>query len=380
LHFDVDHAELVRALKVAAGTCSRRPTLPVLGGVKIEAAGWGRPVTITTTDLELTSTTRLDSSLVVDTGAVVVPLRELAATLKGRQPKGTLARLELDQEAGLLRMHAGGLHAALHVNALEDYPTLRGEVSEGEVRVTSDLGLLGTWARRVLPATSGDEARPVLTAVQVKRDQGTLTATATDSYRLHTYQTEQLDDSAFCFLLPARALTLVKQAIALYKATEGGAWWHGTGTDTHGTGEVRVQVGPSMFWARAIEGEFPSTWERLIPTMTGDVPTIDVTDGAAAAAAIVASFGREPIILEASGATIAASCKRQDIGKVEAELPGLKLAGYTPFTPTSFKPLYLRELLAAVDHGTMQLRDSLKPALVTDGNGFRGLIMPVRIP
>lgn len=397
---EVPHAELARALKIAGKTCSHHPALPVLGGARLEVDRARGKLEITTTNLELSSRTVVDPTTYQRPGTVVVPLTELASALKGRQAKDTTVTLEHDQEAGTLRVKVGAMSMALCLLDSDDYPELQSfDDVAGDQHVTSEPAQVRAWSERVLPATSDDWARPVLTAVLIERKvdrlSSTLIAAATDSYRLHTYRTleahgyDNCEDpgctvKAFAFLLPAAALKLAHDVMKAHKASGGAMWWRSTVSPTTSAGYVRMVIGPTTIVARAVEGEFPP-FEKLMPSTDG-AKVISIDDAAAAANALSTAFAsadraRVPVVLERGPVgTVLGSIKMQDVGDLEMAIPGLTAAGPEAFDAIGFTPSYLRDLIAANGEGTLHLITPSAPILANNSNGFRGLLMPVRLP
>jgi DNA polymerase-3 subunit beta len=377
---EIAHTDLARAMQLAGKIVGRRSTLPVLGGTKLETRG-GR-LELTSTDLEMTSRTVLEPFECGDDDVVVVPTVELAAAVKGRQAKGETVALWHDREAGTLRVGVGAMQTSIRLLDAADYPTFNGD-DQGEL-VTANLELLRTWASRVLPAASDDEARPVLTAVNVERNGPEITATATDSYRLHTYQASEryvVDQPADCsFLLIARALRLAAEIAKVWKLE--------TGALRYREGQASFELDPVTLWARCVEGEFPQHWRQLIPA-TFDGPTVAIADVGALRPMLEAAVshgkrnGNGPLRLEDTPAGIVGKMTAQDVSTVELPMPGLKLEAGPTFGPVAYHPRYLRDAILANGEGVMRLQGeggSLKPAVMDNRNGFRALLMPVRIP
>lgn len=373
----VDYAELQRACKLARKVVGNRTTLPVLAGAHLEVTA--NTLEITATNLETTIRTTLEriAHHAID-GRALVPVSALAAAVKDARPKGTRVTVETSgNDRNELHLRYDGLSFRLRQLDADDYPPLEVEHQPADVLVASDLELPRVWAERVLPAASDDEARPVLTAVHVERKGTVVSAAATDSYRLHTYQdpTEDYGASGIrdcSFLLPGHALQLALDAMKTHKATSGAVWYR--------KGDARLEIGPTTIMVRCVEGEFPD-FEQLFHTDGGT--EIAITDAAAAAGAVKtaetqAAASHMPVVLEHSGAeTVLASVSVQDVGTCELPIPGLKAP--EPFDTISLSPRFLREMLLANGEGTMHVLGGLKPALFDSGNGFRGLIMPVRI-
>ena len=388
MQVEVSHEELARALKVASKTTSRRPTLPVLSGARLEVLDG--QLTIATTDLEVTSRTTISQSYAgadsID-GVVVVPTLELAAAVKGKPAKGATVALKHDQEAGVLHVYAGAMVVALRTLEAEDFPTLN--ASDLGSLVTSSLELITAWATRVLPAAHDDEARPVLTAVSIERKGCELTAAATDSYRLHVYQATDHDHGDCSFLVPARALRLALDVAKIWKADAGALRYVTIASMSDprysSAGQVTFTIGRTVLSARCIEGEFPP-WRNLVPTISSEHAVIEITDAAAVKTMLDMATDQTrrhhdggPFRIEAHGPDVVGTIITQDVSTIELPLAGMRVRD-GELAPAAYNARYLRDMVAANGEGTMHVRDGLKPALFGNGNGFSGLLMPVRSP
>jgi DNA polymerase-3 subunit beta len=378
----VDYAELQRALKLARKATSTRPALPILGGVRLEVNRNRGKLELTSTDLEISVKTILDPVDYQRPDAVVVPVASLATAVKDPRPKATTVTLRTDSNQ--LRVELDGMSFRLRTLDLDNWPWLDlfDIVSADDVLVTSDLELPRIWAERVAPAASDDEARPVLNGVLVERKVGpqysTVTAAATDSYRLHVYQAAESHGQETSTLVPAAGLRFALDAMKAHKTSDGAVWR----LERAGTVYARFEVGQSTIVVRCIDGEFPD-FERLMPS-ADSATEITITDAKAAAGALKtaetqAQKTRAPVVLERSGAeTVLATITVQDVGTCEIPVPGMKAPD--PFDAVGFAPGFLRDAILANGEGTLHLRPDLAPALLDSGDGFRALVMPVRIP
>jgi len=116
-----------------------------------------------------------------------------------------------------------------------------------------------------------------------------------------------------------------------------------------------------------------------------------VTDPAAAVGALTTladqgrRHGRTPMVLEpdrehASSWTVHGTLSVQDFSDVTVAVPGLELTG--ELHATGFDPAYLRDAVRAMGTGTVRFHRDVgcKPVLLSSGNGFQALVMPVRLP
>jgi DNA polymerase III subunit beta len=260
---------------------------------------------------------------------------------------------------------------------VEDFPALP-EPAEGAAQGVVKADAFARLASQVARAASSDEARPVLTGVQLEASDGRLTAAATDSYRLSVRSLawdESVEGSA---LVPARALQEASKA-----AAEAG----GSVTVVLEEGQVSFLFGDRRLTTRLIEGSFPN-YRALLPDAH---ETSVVVDRAALAEALqrvaVVAMGQAntPVTLTFSDGTVDLQAGAQEVGDAAEALPAeIDGEGLT----IAFNPAFLLSGLEATgtERIRIELRDGLKPAVLrphveedetTDELTY--LLMPMRV-
>lgn len=380
MKFRCERDELLEAVQFASRAISNRATLPVLSGLKIEAAEGGE-VTLAATDLELTMESAFRAG-VDEPGKVIVPGRlfgEMSRTLSSGQV--SLARGEGEVEIG-----SGRGQFRVKTLATDDYPELpiddRAGLEEG-IALEVSQPELAVGLSQVIRSASPDESRQILTGVLWEVGPGELTLAATDSYRLAvrrfaTTGAESVEPRKV--VVPARGLA------ELSRALQGGAAEVRTVVrDNLIVFFVRTQpekgsgAEESVIGSRFIEGEFPN-YKQLIPTGYENALRVDRE----ALLEVVRRVGllaqnNMPVKLQL-GKELEVSAHTPDVGEgqeiVDADYNGEPLV-------IAFNPQFLSEGAAAVqtERLVIELADGLKPA-VLHGEGdesFTYLLMPVRL-
>lgn len=352
-------AEAVGWVLRAVGT---RATLPVLGGVLLEAEG--QEVRLAGTDLEIAGDARVAAS-VDGGGRVVLPGRVLGEIARSL-PEGTV---HLDADAGQGKITCGAAAFTLRTLPVEDFPNV-GMVAD-PVLGKIDAKLFAEAVAQVTKAASHDEARPILTGVLAEISKGTLTLVATDSYRLAVRETSWSGaDDDLRRVVPARALAEAA------KAAEG----ESEVRLAIGESQVGVTAGGRTLTTRLIEGEFPN-WRQLVPKDQPGRLTVQ-RDGFGEAVRRVGILAQQgaPVRLDLSTSGARLTAGTQDLGEAAEEVPGTYVG--EPLA-IAFNPAYLLDGVQAVASAELALsvRDGLKPALVSsaEADGFTYLLMPVRI-
>jgi DNA polymerase III subunit beta len=365
-----ERTEFAEAVSWATRTVGARVTLPALSGILLDAAD-GR-LTCRATDLEVAAEISLPVQI-DEPGRVLLPGRLLSQLVA----KFPAAPVEITGTPDRVEISCG--RATFHVRGMpvEDFPALP-EPAEGAAQGVVKADAFARLASQVARAASNDEARPVLTGVQLEATEGRLTAAATDSYRLSVRSLawdESVDGSA---LVPARALQEAAKA-----AAEAG----GSVTVVLEEGQVSFLFGDRRLTTRLIEGSFPN-YRALLPDAH---ETSVVVDRAALAEALqrvaVVAMGQAntPVTLTFGDGTVDLQAGSQEVGDAAEALPAeIDGEGLT----IAFNPAFLLSGLEATgtERIRIELRDGLKPAVLrphaeedetTDDLTY--LLMPMRV-
>jgi DNA polymerase-3 subunit beta len=339
-----------------------RATLPVLGGVLVEASG--SEIRLAGTDLEIAGESKTTAA-VEEPGRVVLPGRVLGEIARSL-PEGTV---RVDTDAGQGRITCGAAEFTLRTLPVEDFPNVSSPAQAPPGKI--DAKLFAEAVGQVTKAASRDEARPILTGVLIEISKDSMTLVATDSYRLSVRELSWTGPGAeLRRVVPARALTEGA------KAVEG----ESEVTLAIGESQVGVTAGGRTLTTRLIEGEFPN-WRQLLPKDQPGSLTID-RDAFAEAVRRVGILAQQgaPVRLDLSAGGVRLTAGTQDLGEAAEHVPGTFEGDPLAI---AFNPAYLLDGIQAVASAELKLsvRDGLKPALLASAtpDGFTYLLMPVRI-
>jgi DNA polymerase III subunit beta len=364
-----ERAEFAEAVSWATRTVGARVTLPALSGVLLEAAD-GKLI-CRATDLEVAA--EIAIPVQIDRpGRVLLPGR-LLSQLVARFPD---APVQLTGEPDRVEITCG--RATFHVRGMQadDFPILAApaeDAPQGLVRADSFARLVSQVAR----AASSDEGRPVLTGVSLEAAEGSLTAAATDSYRLavRSLSWEQAVEGSA--LVPARSL----QEAAKAAAEVGGGV-----TVVLEPGQVSFLFGDRRLTTKLIEGTFPN-YRALLPdafetsVIVERAPLIEALQRVSI---VAMGQANTPVSLTFGDGSVDLQASNQEMGDAAEALPaeidgdGLTIA---------FNPAFLLAGLEATgtERIRIELRDGLKPAVLRphadDGqvDDLTYLLMPMRV-
>ena len=274
----------------------------------------------------------------------------------------------------LLKLTCGRAQFELRLMTSDDFPSLREPAADAPV-ATMKADEFASTVAQVARSASNDDARPVLTGVNLEATQGRLTAAATDSYRLAVRSVPWDQGADMTVLVPRRALEQARHA-----------------ADALGS-EVKLILEPQQatfefsdrrLVTRLIDGRFPA-YRELIPADFEREATVDRAELAEVVkrVAVVSDLTSTvtPVQLQLDrghpdGAGRVGRDRARPRRPCRASCAGEPLE-------IAFNPRYLSDGLDAVgtEEVLMQFRDPLKPAVLRPapaepGGAAGGLPLP----
>lgn len=241
---------LQTALTTAARAVPARSTLPVLSNVYLKATMDGR-LQLSATNLEMGITTWTGAK-VTRAGETTIPAKTLAE-LVATFPRDVIT-LDLDERIETLALNCGGSKAKIKGVPGVEFPPMSETEMDGALEF--DGAMFRDVVRQTVFSASADEARPVLTGVQIELSGITGTFASADGFRLST-RTVELSKSVnpARFIVPAKALAEVAKV---------------TGNTVQmlfrdGRGQVVFRAGNTEVTSQLIDGNFPD-FRQVIPT------------------------------------------------------------------------------------------------------------------
>jgi DNA polymerase-3 subunit beta len=343
---------------------SPRATLPVLGGVRISAAGGD--VEFAATDLELFVRV-VGEFAVEEEGRVVVPGRLLGDILRSL-PAGAVVIEGTEAE---IRLAGGRSEFTVSGLAVSDFPTIPAVEAEAASRV--EAVELARALRQVVRAAGTDEARPVLTGVLWLVEGETLRLVATDSYRLAVRELLMKEGpGGGRAIVPGRALGELGRHLTMAGV--------GQVDVALGQNQAEFSAGRAKVVTRLIEGEFPN-YRQLLPS---GYPNRLV----AAREALLETVGRVALVAQANTPVklhledeVRVTAVESGVAEAwevvtEAEYSGEPMV-------VAFNPKFLADGIEGIesDRAVLEVADPLKPGLLKaeDRDDFVYLVMPVRL-
>lgn len=373
MKFRLERDVLADAVAWAARTLPNRPTVPVLAGLRVDAADG--EVTFSSFDYEVSGRVSVPGE-VADPGTALVSgrlLADIARALPNRP-------VDFAADSGKVGITCGSARFSLLLLPLEEYPALP---VQPEASGSIDGGLFAEAVGQVAVAAGRDDMLPTLTGVRVEIEGERVVLAATDRYRLAvrelTWRPSRSDVSARA-LVPARTLLDAAKTLGSGDVTLALA-----GTDQDSL--IGLSGGGRQTTSRLIDGEWVPNYERLFPAEPTTIARVEMSAliESAKRVSLVAerntpihlSFDGEQVTLEAGSGDDA---QASEALAASVEGPAIK---------TGFNPQYLQDGLQAIDAPFvyMSFTDSKKAAVLQGAEsleadpiaGYRYLAMPVRV-
>jgi len=371
----VERDVLAEAVAWTARALPARPAVPVLAGIRLQAAG---DLTLSSFDYDVSAQATVPVAA-EEEGDLLVSGRLLAEITRSLPARP----VEISSDGARATLTCGSATFTLLTMPSEDYPSLPA-MPPAAGSIGSDA--FASAVNQSATAAGRDDTLPALTGVRIEIDGETLTLVSTDRYRLAVRElrwTPARPDLAAAVLVPARALAETARAltagaevsIALALPGEEGAG---------GEGMIGFEGAGRRTTTRLLGGDFPR-YQSLLPNQVNSVA--ELTAGPFAEAvkrvALVAerntavrlSFTTGQLVLEAGTGDEA-----QAVEVIEASFEGDDIQ-------IAFNPQYLLDGLSALDSDVARIAftESGKPALITgkpatdEQPDYRYLLMPIRL-
>ncbi|MEA4944441.1 MAG: DNA polymerase III subunit beta [Propionicimonas sp.] len=376
---------LAEAVQWAARSLPTRPSVPILAGLMIKAAGG--EVVLSSFDYETSALITVKAE-VAEEGVVLVSGRLLADIARSLPNKP----VELTADATKVEVVCGTARFTLQTLPVGDYPALP-TMPEATGSIASED--FSKAVSQVVVAAGRDELLPVFTGVRMEIEGETLSLLATDRYRMALKEVAWNPRSTRAegaALVPAKVLAETARSmtagtdvvLSLSAAATGDGLIGFEGTGAAGVREITT---------RLLDGEFPKVRHlmNVQATVTVRANTAEV-EAAVKRVALVAErntslrmlIGDGSITLEAATGDQAQAVEALEAVVVDTTGEGLTM------TAAGFNPHYISEALAALDAPYVQFSFTApgKPCLLMgldeiDGDpreDYRHVIMLMRLP
>ncbi|MEB3103240.1 DNA polymerase III subunit beta [Ferviditalea candida] len=353
--------ELNEAIQHVSKAISYKTTIPILSGIKIDAASNGITLTASDTDITIQSFIPLekqDKTIIQmhKTGSVVLPAKFFVEIIK----KLPSHYIEIEvSENYQTTIRSGSAEIQLVGMDPEEYPMMP-RLEENQVISISGV-VLKTMIKQTGFAVSNNESTPVLTGVLCNLKQKKLKFVATDRHRLAT-STIEVDTDAELELdnivISGKTLNELSKIIPDQDSVV-----HIVAADS----QVLFKMESVLFYSRILDGTYPDTSKIISQNYQTElvVKTKLLTD--AIDRAYLLSREEKTNIVKLAGEgerSIEISSSSSELGKVKEEIEVVKLTGEP--VKISFNSKYMLDALKVIDSEQIVI-------------GFTGVMSPIII-
>lgn len=375
MKFIIQRQALMNSIQQVMKAISSRAAIPILTGMKIEAHHHGISLTGSDSDISIESFIPIeeDGNIIIEhieEGSIVLQANYFPDIIR-KLPEDTV-ELTVDDQFNVT-ITSGHAQFQLNGQDAEEYPQLPKLQAENSFTIASDL--LKSLINQTAFAISTMETRPILTGVNIKLENSTLSFTATDSHRLA--QKEIPIDTSLTLsniVVPGKSLNELNKILDNSD--------HPVEISTT-QNLILFKTKNVYFLSRLLDGNYPET-ARLIPTQSKTVihaqtkPLIQTIDRAS----LLAKEERNNVVklVTKDHQTIEISSHAPEIGHVSEQLTINSVEGED--LNISFSAKYMLEALRAIesDEITIEFTGAMRPFIIRPANRepILQLILPVR--
>ena len=381
MKLNCSQAELNTALQLVSRAVSNRPTHPVLANVLIAADEVTGKLRLTGFDLSLGIQTSISASI-ESSGAITLPAKlfgEIVSKLSNDSPiilntDENSQQVELISKSGTFQVR--GMLA-------DDFPDL--PLVESGTSLKLNPLLLSSAIKSTLFASSTDDAKQLLTGVNLTFDGHGLESAATDGHRLAVLNLNNIlsdsntsiDFEKFSITLPSKSLREIDKFLTSCDISQPINFFIDNGQ------VVFISV-DEIITIRALEGSYPN-YSQLLPDTFENVLEFDRKEFIASLerVAVLADQHNNVIKIstDSSAKLIKISTDAQDIGTGQESLP-VSFIGES--FQIAFNVRYLLEGIKTIDSNLIRLscNSPTTPAVFSAINSdvnFTYLVMPIQI-
>lgn len=270
MKFKVSSASLANVMQTVMGSVPSKPAIAIHGGVLVSADDG--EVTFRATDM-FTSVKATVEAEVEESGETVVSAKMMQDISK----KLPDADVEISDGNGVATVKCLKSNWKLLTLDPQDFPTW--EEFEPIQSVTVPRRLLSDMVDRTYKVASKDDSKPILKAIHITVNDGTITMEATDSYRM-VIASSEVDDGELLANIPGAAL---KNILSAKSTAE---------TITIGCSATQacIEDGRFAYVTRIINGRYPN-FSALMPQEHATTVSVDASElaGALKRAGVVAT-------------------------------------------------------------------------------------------
>ncbi|WP_405098761.1 DNA polymerase III subunit beta [Oceanobacillus sp. FSL H7-0719] len=373
MEFIINHKYFSEAISEVSKIISKKTTLPILSGIKVEAMSDHLIVTGSNSDITIEKIIpkTLNGTEIIHiqtTGCLVVSAKHLSELVR-KLPDNISWKMN---DKYSVRIQSGEIITSLNGLDAEEYPSL--PKIEANHKISLPSRKLINIIKQTVFAVAKNEGRPVLTGVNFTFNQNELTCAATNSHRLARSKIDIKNNINGSFIVPSTSLN---ELIKLFSSVS-------TAIDIYTTHNyILFKSNKTSLYSRLIEGNFPSI-SSLISQKGKTIfslNTKNLLNGVDRASLFADEWRNNNIHITIKDKLLIVSSKSTEAGKIEETLEIREISGEDELSVTldgSFLMDALKEI--EEDEVSVSYSGSMRPLVIQPvGNPSQlHLISPVR--
>ncbi|MDX2187739.1 MAG: DNA polymerase III subunit beta [Opitutaceae bacterium] len=364
---EIEKKSLAAALSTVGRAVLGKPSMPILGTVRLVVVDGQLQLTCTNLDLGLLTVVKcLDGSI---PGGVCVDCRKLTQIVSAMP----MPRVTLATKGSRLQITSGSSRFELYTLSVDEFPPVADAPTDMEVLYKAPQAELLTRLEAVDCAMSNDETRFILNGVYLDIKEKTTKTVATDGRRMNVHSLDKGSGSARGIIVPAFTVS----ALCALLGDEGNVAMYAT--ERKLVFEIDSADGPIFLSSKIVEGSYPNYGQV---TKNLDHPSItlksDMFVEALKRVSLACGEKSASVTMRVSGKTITLLARDSDLGECEEQIDLEQPAPAE--SRVAFNPRFLIESIRSVQAETFSIgiKDDVSP-IVVRGNNVLSVVMPVRI-
>ena len=363
MKFICEGIDLSDAVMKVVKACSTKTTNPILETVRIAAEN--DSVSLLATDGEIAMLKKIRAD-VHEEGAVCVPGKFFADFVKRLEGE----QITISSEEGSIQISYGESQSSMQTLSAEDFPKIDFSIDENRVEILAkDLKEL---IAKTTFCCAQDDSRPVLKGCLICTEQGGITFTALDGYRMAVCKKTVLGIGGdIRIICPGRTLNEIArmlgaddEKISIYLKKN----------------LLMVSIDDTVLTSRLYEGEYVNVGNIVPHTFVSEaVVEKNELDESVQRAAVLARTDKNSVVMFDIGEEGMRISSNTSIGRVDESI-GVMLEGKDVSIALNCK--YVSDCLGAIadEKIRMGFNGSVAPCVITpvDGDAYLYLILPVR--
>ncbi len=358
-----ERSKLLAAAQATGEVAPTRPTRPIAQGVLFEVKK--SSVELAATDYDVGIRFNLETKKTEGTGRTVVNAAHFLAVVRDLGN----GDVQLDVNEDKMVITAGGGRLSLPCMDESDFPEVAGIGTDKAVKlpIADVVGMLD----RVSYAAGQEESRYAINGVYVKLSKRDLEVVATDTRRLAMMRSKLPKDTK----LNRNAILPLKLVGMLKKLSAGQEELQMVLRDS----EAIFACGPAVLVGRLVEGTYPKYEEAIPKDCDKTVPISKEELRVALKQAMnFTTDDTRAVSLQPKKGKVVLEAKAAERGEASIIL---ETSYKGPELEVAFNPQYLLDAVARLEKDVveLQLKDSSRPGVISEGKDYLSLIMPVRL-